>query len=428
MKYSDNRELLIFSLVSFALFAAIVIVAPMAGEDYGLTKIFHNESFIDRMIYAFDKSHAQMAGWNARLGEQLAIYELSMPRWLSLIIYTISFALFSVIVSMLTSLSQPGRWKQVSQYAMALTFLLWPGMEVFFWKTANSGYLQTMLLTMIAIIPYSSRHYLESFKSKRIAYLFYLLACFLAGTSFENVPFAIAISMLILCIWQKRRHLLNYVPVAAILAGWVLLISAHSTFVRRQYYADTVPRNNDPFIHYHDRIKDVVHNFFGTSSLIFVLSLISLVYLSRQKLLNKYHLCIIIASILVVGSMIMSPYTEPRSFLFAWCTMFSLICYAFANATERFQLKNIITVIMFSSVCFGIYTLSIYSAYGEKLNAREEGIINATGTDQCKIGYEISIIKDPHGYRYVNNRDEWYFYNMINKSDYYNCLITNKKN
>ncbi|MEN4927947.1 DUF6056 family protein [Erwinia billingiae] len=419
-----KRELQIFALVSFVIYVSVVLVAPMAGEDYGLTRLFHTEGIFERLSYAVNKSSSQMATWNARLGEQIAIFELSLPKWISIFIYSFSFILFSICIAMLSSKKDENKWKQVSLVAASLTFLIWPGMEVFFWKTANSEYLQTMLLIMIVAIPYAKRHSIEEMKKNRKLYIAYLIVCFLAGMSFENVPFSVAISFLTLCVWEKRKNITNYLPIMFLLGGWLCLITAHSTSIRRNYYANTIQSNSNPIIHYTERFKDIVSTFFDTSSLLLALSIISLIYLSRLKLISKYHIALIIASVLVVGSMLASPYTEARSFLFAWCVMFSIICYACTIALIEFKIKNLLTLILLISTCFGIYTFHIYSSYGNKMAEREIGIINALGTEKCNNGYKIKLIMDDHGYRYINNRDEWYYNQVTSSRNYYDCNIT----
>lgn len=424
MNNVEYRELRLFALISLILFIAVVIVAPIAGEDYGLTKHFTTENIFARISYAIDKSHIQIITWNARLGEQLSIFELSLPRWISLLIYSLSFVFFSATVGMLSSKNDGSKWKIVSAYVAGLTFLLWPGMEVFFWKTANSGYLQTMILTMLVAIPYAGEYNIEHMKKRRLKYSAYLIICLLAGLSFENVPFALAISLLSLCLWQKRKSLLNYIPIIVLLLGWILLISTKSTLIRREYYLHAYPHNINPLIHYTERFKDVVSVFLETSSVILTLSIISLCYLKKLGLMTKYHICLIMASILVVGSMLASPYTEARSFLFAWCAMFSIICYAFSEAVERYQIRSISTILLMASFCFGVYTLIIYSSYGEKLAQRDKAILNSIGKEACIKGYPIKLIMDKHSYRYLNNRDEWYFYNASTiGSNYYNCKL-----
>ncbi|MCS4496265.1 DUF6056 family protein [Pantoea sp. B623] len=427
MRDSKSKDFVLFAWISFALFIAIVIMSPMAGEDYGLTRLFHDESFFQRISYAIGKSYNQINGWNARLGEQLAIIELSFPRWMSIVIYSLSFPVFSIVVAMACSKNDGSIWKLASIYCAGFMFIIWPGMEVFFWKTANSGYLQPMILTLLVVIPYSGRSNIEILSKRKLIFSLYLSICILAGLSFENVPFSLFVSLLILCVWEGRRKIINYLPVFFVFIGWLSLMAAPSTSARRAYYSSVIPVNKDLLVHYSNRFADVVFVFFSTSSVIFILSIISVIYLAKLKLFGKYHACLILSSVLVVGSMMASPYTEARGFLFSWCVMYSFICHASSKAFEKFELQKASVALLFLSTCFGIYTLCIYSTYGEKLKMRESEIIKSIGTDKCKKGYEIGIINDNHGYRYLNNRDEWYFYNMIGKTDYYGCYITNIK-
>jgi hypothetical protein len=419
----NKRELIIFSFISFAIFLSIIIIAPMAGEDYGLTKTFHHEGILERLNYAISRSQVQMASWNARFGEQIAIFELSLPRWISVIIYSLSFVCFSYCIGVLTCMDKAGIWKNTSMYVAGLTFLLWPGMEVFFWKTANSEYLQTMMLTIIVILPYSDKRLLEELQKRKIKFTFYLTLCFISGLSFENVPFAVSISLLALCVWDKRHKIINFLPISLILSGWLILITADSTSLRREYYGKTIKSNSSLLNYYLDRFLDVTLTFIDTSGLIFSLSLVSLTYLFKLKLITKYHVILILASILVVGSMLASPYTEARSFLFAWCVMYSFICYAFVTFINRNDFKNLSAIILFSSMCFGLYTLKTYSIYGEKIKIREQAILNAVGTQKCATGLSIKAITVNSGYRYVNNRDPWVINNTSEVSKYYNCVI-----
>ncbi|WP_256852300.1 DUF6056 family protein [Pantoea sp. Fr+CA_20] len=418
---------ILIASLSLVIFSIIVYIAPMAGEDYGLTKFFQNETILQRLAYAIEKSHHQITWWNARLGEQLAIFELSMPRWISIPFYILSFPVFCLCIGFISGAKKKQDIIVISTICAGTMFLIWPGMEVFFWKTANSGYLQPMILTMLVMSAYSDRIFIEKIYNKKFVYLIFIAGCFLSGLSFENVPVAVIVSMLSLCLWERRRGMHYFMPIISIAAGWVTLITAKSTGIRRDYYARAIPSNDDFLSHYYNRFLDVVNCFFDTSSIIFSVSAISLVYLVINGAVRKYHYCLIFCSILVVGSMVASPYSEPRGFLLAWCVMFSFSCYALYHFTCNSGRSSILILLMSISFAFGIYTYKIYSSYSHLLISRERGIINALGSEKCKDGYEIGIINDDHGYRYINNRDEWYFYNMIEKKDYYGCMITNVK-
>jgi|GEM_PF-909072 len=428
---NDNLKmykwLILAASISMVIFAIIIYIAPMAGEDYGLTKFFHNETILQRLAYAIEKSNHQITWWNARLGEQIAIFELSMPRWISIPVYAFSFPAFCLCIGLISGLQNKKQVAIISTIAAGIMFLIWPGMEVFFWKTANSGYLQPMMLTMLVISAYVDKYFINSVYRKKFIYITFMAVCFFCGLSFENVPVAVIISMLSLCVWERRKGLHFYMPIISIAAGWVILVTAKSTGIRRDYYAKAIPSNDGFLAHYFNRALDVVSCFFGSSGILFAASLLSLAYLVINGALKKYHYCLIFCSILVVGSMIASPYSEPRGFLLAWCVMFSFICSALHHFTCKKGNSSFLIILTAVSLMYGIYTYKIYSSYSHLLLSRERGIINAIGSDKCKYGYEIGIINDNHGYRYINNRDEWYFYNMIGKSDYYGCLITNVK-
>ena len=70
-------------------------------------------------------------------------------------------------------------------------------------------------------------------------------------------------------------------------------------------------------------------------------------------------------------------------------------------------------------------TFSIYKNHAARLNARTNYIIDHIGREPCISGVKIRILNDEHGYKYINNRDEWFFYNMINTNKYFGCKITN---
>lgn len=414
-----RRELNLFGLISIAIFTAIVIVAPRVGEDFGLTKSFQDESLSSRIYWAIEKSHNQIINWNARLGEQFAIIELSLPNWISLSIYSASFVAFILVIANLSRNERKFDWKLNAGYAASLTFLFWPGMEVFFWKTANSSYLQPMILTLLVAIPYSDKQNLDVLGKDRFRYLGYLLICYLAGCSFENVPFALSVSLLILCVWQQRRGIFNYLPILSLIGGWLTLITANSTSIRREFYSSRHPRNDSHSDHYLDRVIDVISTFFSTSLTIFVLSLISVAYLKKIGLLTRYHICLVVASVLVVGSMIAAPYTEARTFLFAWCVMFSTTCYALSTFVERNNLHIFTTPVLLLSLFFGLFTLGIYSSYGTKLNERYSLIVNSLGSEPCKTGIKIKPISTSVPYRYINNRDKWFWHNSERVGKYY---------
>src|SRR5438034_9496279 len=63
-----------------ALFAVTFSISPLNGEDYGLSRLDLGQPLLDRLSWITQKSAYQWLHWNARLGEQLSIFWLTMPK------------------------------------------------------------------------------------------------------------------------------------------------------------------------------------------------------------------------------------------------------------------------------------------------------------------------------------------------------------
>jgi len=419
-----KREIGIFSLVIYSIYLSIIFIAPKMGEDYGLTKHFTDEGIIQRIGFAVAKSTMQISGWNARLGEQIAIFELSLPHWMSVMVYSIAVIPFMFSLSLLSGAQEKGRRILVALICMVMLFVLWPGMEVFFWKTANSEYLQPMILVIATAMAYSKEETLNRLTSRKLTFITYLVVCLLSGLSFENVPLALSVALILLCVVENRKGICNYLPIISIMTGWTLLMLAPSTKIRKAYYDSTINKGSDLAAYYVSRFVDVCAKFFETTSVLLVIAIAACCYLQKKGKLTAYHYSMIAASVLVVGSMMASPYTEPRGFLFAWCVMFSFVAYAISELIESVKTRNILAVPFVLSLLFGLYTFNIYSEVGFKSNEREAKILSSYGTKKCETGIKVSHLNTDAGYRYINNRDDWFMFNMTNKPNYfYSCIL-----
>nr|WP_128755128.1 DUF6056 family protein [Pantoea vagans] len=419
-----KRDMAIFSLVIYSIYLSIVFIAPKMGEDYGLTKHFIDGGLIQRLSFAAAKSSMQISGWNARLGEQIAIFELSLPHWMSVMFYSLSVIPFMYCLSLLSGAQEKGQRILVALICMVMLFVLWPGMEVFFWKTANSEYLQPMILVMATAFAYSKKERLERLKSRKLTFGTYLVVCLLSGLSFENVPLALSVALLLLCVVENRKGISNYLPIISIMTGWTILMLAPSTKIRKAYYDSTINKGSDFAAYYISRFVDVCAKFFETTSVMLVIAIAACCYLQKKGKLTAYHYSMIAASILVVGSMMASPYTEPRGFLFAWCVMFSFVAYAISELIQPVKTKNTLVAPFILSLFFGLYTFNIYSEVSFKSNEREAKILSAYGTKECETGVKVSHLNTDAGYRYINNRDDWFMFNMTNKPNYfYSCIL-----
>ncbi|WP_152989162.1 DUF6056 family protein [Pseudomonas citronellolis] len=412
--------------IAVIFYLAIFSITPLMGEDYGLSRRFTQEGIIDRLTWAFHRSHEQITNWNARLGEQIAIFSLSLPEIFFIISAGITFISLFFILSLLIDDNFKSDLTLKSGVSFSLVFFLWPGMEVFFWKTANAGYLQPMALTFLILFPWLHRPVLIKISQSFSLLFIYSILCLLVGLSFENVPIAVALTMFVIFLLYEKDKRRLIIPILSVTCGWIILLTAPSTIYRVQYYRTALKSPDISLDYLIERAIEVCTVFFQTSWLIFSLALISVIYLGAIKRINLRISIIIISSILVVGSMCTSPYTEARGFLYAWCVMYSVICTATYQLIKKSQSSQpIILFLYFVSVCYATNTFSIYKNHAARLNARTNYIIDHIGREPCISGVKIRILNDEHGYKYINNRDEWFFYNMINTNKYFGCKITN---
>lgn len=417
----------VISILTISLYAAIFSISPLNGEDYALTRIFENESFLYKLTWIAERSHDQMSRWNARLGEQLAIFWLSMPEIYFLIASTLIFVTFNFLVSSIYSGTKEAIEK--TTISICLIFLLWPGMEVFFWKTANAGYLQPIVLTLICIYFYSREETITKLLENKVNLTLVSIAAFLSGLSFENTPIAVSFYMLVsfTLLKKKKEQLLALLPMGAMIFGWLILISAASTTKRRDYYNNHFGVTGYSVDYIADRVLDVSRIFFLTSNFLFFASIIALVYIFIYSKNRKRVLLNTIPAILVVGSVAAAPYTEPRSFILAWALMLSAVVEAIHMAFKNIRFSRVLALIIFSlSLFYQIKTYQIYTDFAKLLNDRDDFIRSKIGTAECSNGIEVTQIQTNYSYRYLNNRDEWYHGNPRQISKYYNCNILMK--
>ncbi|WP_208526137.1 hypothetical protein, partial [Escherichia coli] len=91
------------AIIIFFIFFITFTNSPLQGEDFGLSRYFTSQGVIDRLIWAFYKSVNQITTWNARLGEQIAIYALSMPDLFFIFMASLSFLILPYVILKLCS-------------------------------------------------------------------------------------------------------------------------------------------------------------------------------------------------------------------------------------------------------------------------------------------------------------------------------------
>ncbi|EPU3697211.1 DUF6056 family protein [Escherichia coli] len=418
-----NRCIYIVSGFLISIYAITFSIFPLSGEDFALTKRFINNGLLTRIYYSVGRSVRQIENWNARLGEQLAIFNLSMPPIFFIIISIASFIILSYILFRIFNNDNENIFIGIGVSIISI-YAFWPGFEVFFWKTANAGYLQPMLITLSVMFLYLKNDYIERMNNK--FYAIYLFACILVGLSFENVPVALFISFLLYCFIRNTASARRIYPMIFILIGWVTLILAPSTIKRKEFYQHVLHYKGMSVDYIITRLIDVINVFITTSWLllaVFACAISYLIYKNKAKL--NIWLCII-AAILVDGSMVMSPYTEARAFMFSWCIMTAVIVHAtyLMIKQEKKSHHVIFALIVTLSISSSLLTLKASVSYAAQDSVRESIIDTARFNGLCDNGVSVKRISTPYTYRYINNREHWFFGNLDQVSTFYDCNIT----
>ncbi|KAF0813635.1 hypothetical protein IGB42_01986 [Andreprevotia sp. IGB-42] len=411
------------SVLTVALYAAIFAISPLNGEDYALTRQFGDEGILSRLVWIAERSQAQISTWNARLGEQLAIFWLSLPGSWFLIAAVLTFLLLNLLVCGLY-----GRKALLEKTAISICiiFALWPGYEVFFWRTVHAGYLQPVMISLLCLFFYRDDEAIASFVASKARLALVSIVALLAGLSFENTAVGILIYMLVSFWWlkNKRANLLALLPMAALTAGWLLLITAPSTAVRRAYYLKSIGVGSTDLVYYLGRLYNVQGRFFSTTSPLFIAALIAGVFLWRRVDDRKRFFLMLLPALLVSGSVVAAPYTEARAFLLAWAIMLGLVVEGIYQALQQYPRARIPALLLFTlGLAFPLHTYPLYVDFASKVNARDAAIKQLAGTPACARQTTFALIRDDYRYKYLNNRDVWVRDTPEFMRAYYRCDV-----
>ncbi|HBC80510.1 MAG TPA: hypothetical protein DC012_00760 [Escherichia sp.] len=408
--------------IIFCIYAITFHFSPLNGEDYGLTKRFTSESISERISWALAKSSSQIQGWNARLGEQLSIFSLSMPEYFFHIVAIISIAGLCYLLARL--LYDEKNKLNAFITSILITFLLWPGFELFLWRTVITGYTVPMIITLMVVKQFINKNRRKKLCSNKKILSIYCALAFLSGLSFENVP--VATMLFLVSVLFSSKEIISrliFIPLS-ILFGWVALMLAPSTVYRRMKYHEWYHHNVSFLDDIKSRALDVVTIFAKTSSVLFVVALTSFTYLLYKKDVQKEHFLLIVCAVLVVGSMIASPYTEPRSYMFAWCVMLAFVISAIQKNMGAGNYGGYaLLIIGFFSIYMSMAVYRVNHKFYNIMQERSLKIELQLNSHACKQGIKVNLVKGFKKYRYLNNRDEWYYYNLPQVSEYYGCKI-----
>ncbi|MFC0266592.1 DUF6056 family protein [Kushneria aurantia] len=442
---SDLRLRLLLGLVALCCLATVGWVQahlPLNGEDYAFARPFEVWQWGARFDWIVFKIGVQFSDWNARFGEQLAIIWLNMP---SVVFWLLALGAFVALNLVMAALPEPGPgtrgsasrdafWVRLG-WSLGLLFLLWPGFELFFWKTIIAGYLTPMVLCLLTILPFTTAGRLRNMTSSGRRLTAGAVVAFLAGWSFENVPVALVVYMLVswLLLPDRFRQWRALLPLGALLAGWTMLMLVPSTMHRIHYYREIFGITTTGPAYYLDRAGQVTATFFDTAWPLFlfaVMALIGLVLLHRTGRMRRdvRFWLLMLPALLTVGSVASAPYTEPRSFMFAWVIMFAFVI---EGARLAWHYRPSLRWLLVLGLCGALFTqgvvLGTYQRVDEIFDKRIAYIQSPANQAVCSNATEqrlaIAPIEVDIPYRLFNNRDGWVTGNLDAIGTYYGCQL-----
>lgn len=412
------------ALLTLLTYAVIFTISPINGEDFAFTTKFTDGSFGDRLAYIFGRSVHQIQNWNARLGEQLAIFWMSWPRLYFTLAAVVAFTAFNYLLA--TIASDGTRRLEKTAVSVACIFSLWPGMELFFWSTAHAGYLQPLLLFLVCIYFYRNEHAVSRLNQSLGLVCVVSIAAFFGGLSFETVPIAVLVYLALTLFFCKEKLITfrTVAPLVAMAAGWAVLVSAPSTFIRRAYYAKVYKTEGYSIDYLMARTADVVEVFQRTTTPLFTAYVVSTLYLASRKELRKPLFFFFVTGVLTVFSISAAPYTEPRAFSLAWALMYAVVLAAlFDLMMKQVAVRLLLVPVLIGLLYFPFKTYSLYSQFATDMNARDAFIRSRIAAGDCKQGLTVKQNTTSYEYKYLLNRDDWFKSTANLIGIYYNCKI-----
>ena len=391
-------------------------VSPINGEDFDLSR-FGDAGFVDNLLWASHRSISQFERWNARFGELLAIFWLAMPGpWFT----AASVVAFGALCWCITAIARRSmRFDRtfLSGWlaALSLCVLVWPRLEVFFWRTAVAEYLQPLVLSLLVVLVFIAEDFRLFVVRNARGVIALSLTAFLAGMSLENWPPALLIyfGWRFVCIRREGGKLRGLAIIGfAYALGWIALMIAPSTRYRVSYFQTSLHLPPMSLAYLLIRTHYVVAAFvksglelgvvFAICALFMVLGLRA----SGREFPAATEL--LLPGLLSCASVALAPYVEPRAFALAWVSMLVLIvwvlCHVENMAASPWRRVPVLALAFLAlGVATGVY--AEYARFGEQVARRFDIILANVGQSACKSGIEVPRLRTYASRRILVNRE-----------------------
>lgn len=415
----------IAAVLGLLVYVATAMISPLNGEDFALTRDMAGLAPLDRLEWIAGRSFTQMSQWNARLGEQLAIFWLGMPRIYFALASALSLLLFCALAARWAcDASERVSFAHAAVYSLALIWLFWPGYEVFFWTTAQAAYFQPMLFALLLVSIYLNPSAIRCLSESNLrCFVASVLAC-LVGVSFENVPPAIGASIALVLLLRGRStwRVRTLLPLVLLAVAWGALMLAPSTAIRRATYAQMYPAIADVG-YYVARVQNVLATLLATSWLLVATAIVASVYLWKVHGWRQQLIIAWTASCLTVATVVAAPYTEPRAFIVSWGLWYILIVAATVRLVSIPRFRSGVTLVVMASLWFPLQANLVYVEFARSLQERDSYLRVMARTGRCGSGINVGHNPKRYPYKYLNSREAWVVGNPRHVSSYYGCQV-----
>lgn len=416
-----------FFLIVSVFFLSVNYNTPLIGEDFALSplKAAHQSVSLNKKVgLIVDKIILQSGHWNARLGEQLAIFFLGFHKDYFNFLNSFVALSFFYIIFLYAFGSLPDFRRRCDIYpfiiSFALVIFLMPAFgEIYFWTAGACNYLWACELILIFGLPYrlllSGKDILSG---KGVLLPLFCLLGFLAGMSSENsaVVIEVLIMAIILYSISKRRKLGAWVYCGAISlsAGIMYLYFAPSTKVRLDYYNKAYGVGKVTLSTYFLRARTIGQDFVRSDELLIGLFLVLLVFslfYHRKELTSALKrssdgkdlngeekevfsvLFLLAISFISLGILVLPPYHEQRSFLLTVTMLIVAIVKLFSCITRnpsplvKKAIHSLILLILSITILKSFLVYGKYSRFDQEATYRDMKIkyLSQEGLKQIKV-------------------------------------------
>jgi hypothetical protein len=423
-------------LILIVIYGLTFSVSPLNGEDFALSRLQRGGGFARTVLWVSSTAARQMRGWNARFGEQLAIFWLEMPApWFT----AASIVAFTAFCWSVTAVARRSvRFDQAFLtgwvVANSLCWLVWPRMEIFFWRTAVAEYLQPLVLTLLIALVFVAKDFRAAIIYRPYRVVAAGVVAFLAGMSFENVPPALLIYFAWCVIRIHRRgdeKISSLVSLASAYGlGWIALMAAPSTRVRINFYRMQFGAPVISLSYLASRARSVLDGLLSSSLELLILFaccvLFGFIKPSPSGKRSFSSLEFLFPGLVSLAGAVFAPYTEPRAFILLWVSMLVYVVWSFSEGDAKgFSIMRQASVLTLTIVAIGV-AASIYGEYakfGAQANRRIDTIVANVGREPCARGLDVPRLTSDASPRILNNRDAWVASSLSQVDSYFGCKL-----